>query len=136
MSGNNKTTLIVIALASVGTVLGAYAYDKGVLPNVGSFFGSGIAPGQMPSCDSQTTISLATRAFHNSPRIKQLGVTIQRMNMLGQQYENKDDAGTVIERSCLAEIYTNAGQTYLGFKMTWMNPTKTELWLEIPNLPF
>jgi hypothetical protein len=132
MSGNNNTTLAIIGVVSVATIFGAYAYEKGLLPS----FGSGIVAGQIPACESPATVSLATRAFHQAPRIKQLGVTIQRMNTPGQQYERKDDAGVVVERSCLTEIYTNSGHSFLGFKMTWTTPARTELWLEIPVLPF
>ncbi len=136
MAGNNNTTLVTIGVVSVATIIGAYMYEKRLWPSFGPLFGSGITAGQMPSCNSPATVSLATRAFHNAPRIRQLGITIQRMDTPGQQYERKDDAGIVVERSCLTEIYTNSGHSYLGFKMTWVNPTKTDLWLEIPVLPF
>jgi hypothetical protein len=132
MASLNNTHLTIIGAILVATIIGAYAYEKGLLPTSGS----GIVAGQLPACDSPAAQSLLRRAFENAPRIRQQGVTIQRLGVPSQINELKDDAGELLRRGCLAEVFTNAGHSFLGFMMRWANPEKTDVWLEIPVIPF
>jgi len=132
MSGNNNTTLTIIGLVSVATIFGAYAYEKGLLPKIGAWFGSGVIAGQMPVCESSTARSLLREAIDKSPRAIQSGLKVSEIGTIKDYAEDPClAASTTVEmRFCQATVFTNAGSGQVHFVMKWVDPDKSRLWLE------
>ncbi len=132
MAGNKNTTLTIIGLVSVAAIFGAYAYEKGLFPNVGSLVGPGIVAGQMPVCESDAARRLLRESIDKSPRAIQSGLKVSEIGTIKDYAVDPGRAANpmVDLRFCQATVYTNGGSGQIHFVMKWLDPAKSRLWLE------
>lgn len=132
MAGNKNTILTIIGLVSVAAIVGAYAYEKGLFPNVDSLFGSGIVAGQMPVCESEAARRLLRESIDKSPRAIQSGLKVSEIGTIKDYAVDPARAANpmVDLRFCQATVHTNGGSGQIHFVMKWLDPAKSRLWLE------
>ena len=94
-----------------------------------------ITPGQMPTCTSSVARHGLRRTIDGSPAAEQTGLVVQR---IGSVSEGIPDTGSNPDRrTCLAEVFTNAGRDLVVFTLTWSSAEQADVYLEIPGgLPF
>lgn len=115
---------LVIAI----TLAAGYLYWRG--PN---HLTIGFEPGKMPRCDSAPIRHLLVKTFEDSPEARRDGLKLIKVGdvrdvVYGADPKSSDPNAT--ERLCLATIFTNGGKDDLGFRISWVDGRKKEIWLE------
>jgi hypothetical protein len=94
----------------------------------------GFVKGQMPPCDSTAVRHLLSTTFASSPEAIKNGVKLIKIGDVRDRDHPTEDAVAVdpkrIARSCSAVLFTNAGKDDLDFQISWMDGSKSEIWLE------
>ncbi|WP_322514713.1 hypothetical protein SR870_16980 [Rhodopseudomonas palustris] len=102
-----------------------------------------IRVGQMPSCDSSPVRRLIAKVIEESPRAQLTGLKLLRIGEIedyvdppGQPSSPKASDPTQESRLCKAVVFTSAGKGDLHFGLSWADPGKTELWLQVTVVTF
>ncbi len=83
-----------------------------------------ITPGQMPACDSTVTRHLLTQAVAGSPAARTQGLVMQKVGSVRDAFPGMALYGG--QRTCVAEIYTNAGRDTVTATLSWTSPNQDE----------
>lgn len=127
MAGPNRTYLALVAVAAAATVIGAFAYEKGLLPS----FASGLVAGQMPPCDGQVARGMLRDAIDKSPRSSQTGLKVSEIGTINDYIPAQATDPNQDLRLCQARVFTNGGSGEVHFALKWMDQAKSRLWLEV-----
>ena len=91
-----------------------------------------ITPGQMPACDSPPTRHLLTQAINGSPAARTQGLVLHRVGSMRDAFPGiAEYAG---QRTCVAEIYTNAGRENVTAVLSWTSADPDEVHLGVLGL--
>jgi hypothetical protein len=122
-----KSTALGIAIA-IALVVAYRAWTGPVRITVG------FVKGQMPPCDSTAVRHLLSTTFASSPEATKNGVKLIKIGHVRDRGHSKGDPVAVDPeqeaRSCSAVIFTNAGKDDLDFQISWLDGTKSAIWLE------
>jgi len=88
-----------------------------------------ITPGQMPACDSPPTRHMLAQAVSGSPAARTQGLVLQKVGSLRDAFPGVAEYGG--RRTCLGEVYTNAGHVAVTAILTWTTPQRDEVHLNV-----
>ena len=92
-----------------------------------------ITPGQMPACDSPPTRHMLALAVSGSPTARTHGLVLQKVGSLRDAFPGVAEYDG--RRTCLGEVYTNAGHVAVTAILTWTTPKRDEVHLNV-HWPF
>jgi hypothetical protein len=85
----------------------------------------------MPTCTSSVARHGLRQTIDGSPAAEQTGLVVQRIGPVSEDIPatgpNPD------RRTCLAEVFTNAGRDLVVFTLTWSSAEQAGVYLEIPG---
>lgn len=94
----------------------------------------GFVKGHMPPCDSTSVRHLLSTTFASSPEANKNGIKLIKIGDVKDRGHSTGDPVAVDPkqeaRSCSAVIFTNTGKDDIDFLISWMDGTKSEVWLE------
>ncbi|KQO60421.1 hypothetical protein ASF22_22375 [Methylobacterium sp. Leaf87] len=91
-----------------------------------------ITPGQMPACDSPPSRHMLAQAVSGSPAARTQGIVLQKVGSLRDAFPGINEYEG--QRTCLAEIYTNAGRETATTILTWTSADRNEVHLSVIGL--
>jgi hypothetical protein len=94
----------------------------------------GFVKGQMPPCDSTAVRHLLVTSIEASPEATKEGLKLIKLgNVIDRDHSVGDPVAVDPKqdyRSCSAVMFTNTGKDDIDFRISWIDATKSQLWLE------
>lgn len=117
----------VVGAAAFLIVIGMIIVTR--FPSLANYLPGGV--GELPKCDSGTTIDLAKQAIEEAPITAQMKLKVYEIRDAEEMaYDNNSK-----RRSCKAKAFLNLGEREIKYHLEWANEGERKMWLQIDYLP-